>query len=214
MKWMLIFFTILTMLSPQFSFGETFTTKTSKNVSRKTKTRNLLSQSYYDVTAQYILWQEIIDASGTGISGSGRFQFVGYQFGANHNKPLWGVRWLRQYSSQLALGTVKGTGDSLTFTDEFKNQSWLAASASAGLIYRTSAASEIGFYLPLSVRYINWTYADNAAIELDKKTSFSAGLGFQFIQRFSRKSSLFATVAHQYVWEATQWSLGYQYSFR
>jgi hypothetical protein len=212
MKWTLIFFTILALLSPQLSLAQSV--KTTKKVSRKTKTRNLLSQKYYDATAQYIMWQENIDASGTGISGSGRFQFVGYQFGANLNKPIWGIRWLRQYSSQLTLGTVKGTGESLTFTDEFKNQTWLAASASAGLIYRTSAASEIGVYLPLSVRYINWTYADGAVIELDKQTSFSAGLGFQYIQRFSRKSSLIVTVAHQYVWEATQWSLGYQYSFR
>lgn len=189
-------------------------TQTKTKKSRKSKTRSLLTKNYYDVTAQYITWQEQVDASGTGITGSGRFQFTGYQFGLTKNKPFSSIRWVQQYATQLTVGTAKGAGESNTFTDEFKNQTWFSLSASAGLIYRTTAASEIGVFAPISYRLIQWKFADNAAIELDKESSFSAGLGFQFVQRFTPRSSMVISVAHQIVWEATQWSIGYQFSLR
>jgi hypothetical protein len=179
----------------------------------KTKAKNLLQQNYYDVSAQYVVWQELVEASGPSITGEGRFQFAGYQFGLTHNKPIRGIRWVRQYASYLTVGTAKGAGQG-TFTDEFKNQMWVAVSASAGLTYRTTAVSELSVFAPLSARLINWELASNAAIELDKETSFSAGLGFQFTQRFSTRSAMLISVAHQFMWEATQWSIGYQYSLR
>ncbi len=210
MKAILLF--VCCFLMSEISSAQETQVKTKK--SRKTKTRGLLTKNYYDVSAQYITWQELVDASGTGITGNGRFQFSGYQFGLNKNKPFSSIRWVQQYSTQLTVGTAKGAGESNTFTDEFKNQLWFSLSGSAGLIYRTTAASEIGLFVPLTYRMIQWELADNAAIELDKESSFSAGVGFQFVQRFTPRSSLVISVAHQVVWEATQWSLGYQFSLR
>lgn len=207
-----ILFFVCVLFMTDVTWAQDSEVKTKK--SRKTKTRSLLTKNYYDVSAQYIMWQELIDASGTGISGNGRFQFSGYQFGLNKNKPFSSIRWVQQYSTHLTVGTTKGTGESNTFTDEFKNQLWFSLSGSAGLIYRTTAASEIGLFVPLSFRMIQWELANNAAIELDKETSFSAGLGFQFVQRFTPRSSMVISVAHQIVWEATQWSIGYQLSLR
>lgn len=207
----LLFLVCLALAAPP-AMAQSTEVQTKK--SRRSKTRGLLRQDYYDVSAQYITWQELIDVTGAGAADNGRFQFSGYQFGLTHNSPFSNIRWVRQYSSYLTVGTTKGSGISSTFTDEFKNQLWVSLSASAGLIYRTTAASEIGFFAPIYYRYINWQLNDNAAITLDKESSFSAGLGFQFTQRFSTRSALLLTVGHQFVWEATQWSIGYQYSLR
>ena len=140
------------------------------------------------------MWNELIEASGPSITGDGRFQFAGYQFGLTHNKPFSGIRWVRQYATYLTIGTAKGAGISGTFSDEFKNQLWAALSVSAGLTYRTTAVSELSIFAPISARFISWELASNAAIELDKETSFSAGLGFQFTQRFSTRSADTASV--------------------
>ncbi len=213
MKWILLFFSLM-ILNPSASAEPEVKTKVSKKSARKMATRSLLKKKYYDITAQYIMWQEKIDASGTGISGTGRFQFSGYQLGANLNQPFTNIRWVRQYSAHYVFGTVKGNGESGSFADEFKNQSWMAGTLAATLIYRTSAASELGLSLPVSLRAINWALADNATIELEKEMSFSVGLGFQYIQRFNTRSSLVASLTHQFIWDATQWSIGYQYSLR
>ncbi len=207
----LLFLVCLALVAPSV-FAQSTDVKTNK--SRRTKTRSILRESYYDVSAQYVTWQELIDVTGAGAADNGRFQFSGYQFGLSHNKPFSNIRWVRQYSSHLTVGTTKGSGISNTFTDEFKNQLWMSLSASAGLIYRTTAASEVGFFAPVYYRYIDWQLNENAAITLDKGTSFSAGLGFLFLQRFSTRSAMMITVGHQFVWEATQWSIGYQYSLR
>ncbi len=188
--------------------------KTKQSKSKSSKSKNLLKKSYYDVSVQYLVWNELIEASGPGITGDGRFQFAGYQFGLTHNKPFSGIRWVRQYATHLTIGTAKGSGISGTFSDEFKNQLWAALSVSAGLTYRTTAVSELSLFAPISARFISWELASNAAIELDKETSFSAGLGFQFTHRFSTRSAMMVSVAHQFLWEATQWSIGYQYSLR
>lgn len=214
MKWILLIFT-LTILNPSANAEPELKTKVSKKSARKSATRNLLQKKYYDFTAQYIVWQEKIDASGTGISGTGRFQFSGYQLGANLNRPFSkNIRWVSQYSAHFMFGTVKGNGESGSFADEFNNQSWMGGTAAATLIYRTSAASELALTVPVSLRAINWALADNATIELEKELSFSAGLGFQYVQRFNLRSSLIAGVTHQFIWDATQWSIGYQYSLR
>ena len=211
MKSVLALFILL--LCSQPTWAQSSDVKTKK--SRSSKSKNLLKKSYYDVSVQYMVWQELIEASGPSISGDGRFQFAGYQFGLTHNKPFSGIRWVRQYASYLTVGTAKGAGvPGGTFTDEFKNQLWLAFSVSAGLTYRTTAVSELSLFAPVSARFINWELASNAAIELDRETSFSAGLGFQFTQRFSTRSAMMVSVAHQFLWEATQWSIGYQYSLR
>lgn len=210
MKSVLAIFILLLLSEP--TLAQTSQVKTKP--SRSSKSKNLLQKSYYDVSVQYMVWQELIDASGPSVAGDGRFQFSGYQFGLTHNKPINGIRWVRQYATHLTVGTAKGSGVSGTFTDEFKNQLWLALSATAGLTYRTTAVSELSVFAPISARFINWELASNAAIELDKETSFSAGLGMQFTQRFSPKSAMMISVAHQFLWEATQWSIGYQYSLR
>ncbi len=200
-----------------FCLSEPLMAQSSQNKTKQTrrsKSKNMLTKSYYDVSLQYLVWQELVEATGAGIEGNARFQFAGYQFGLTHNKPISGIRWVRQYAAYLTVGTTKGSGVSATFTDEFKNQLWFAATGSMGYTYRTTAVSEISLFLPVSARMISWELASNAAIELDKETSFSAGLGFQFTKRFSPRSAMMVTVAHQFVWEATQWSLGYQYSLR
>lgn len=210
MKYFLFFLAFLMM--SENTHAQDTSVKTKK--SRPSKSKALLQKSYYDVSAQFITWQEMIDASGPTISGTGRFQFNGYQFALSHNRPMGGIRWVRQYSSYLTMGTTKGIGESGTFSDEFKNQLWFSLGASAGLIYRTTAVSEIGFFAPVHFRLINWELASNAAIELDKETSFSAGLGFLYAQRFTTKSALVISVAHQFLWDSTQWTIGYQYSLR
>lgn len=206
-----LIFVILSFLSVHGAFGENSTSATSNKTQ---KTKSLLRKSYYDFSINYIVWQELIDASGTGISGQGRFSFTGTQFSLTHNRPFKNIRWVQTYSGQISLGTTKGKGDSTGFADEFKNQMWYAVSGSAGLTYRTTAASELGAFIPVYARMISWQLASNAAIELDKKTSFSVGLGLNFTQRFNTHSALQVALVHQFLWEATQWSLGYQYSFR
>lgn len=210
MKYFLFFLGLLMICENTYAQDTSVNTKKT----RRSKSQSLLQKKYYDVSAQFITWQEMLDASGPSISGTGRFQFNGYQFGLSHNRPMGGIRWVRQYSSYLTIGTTKGIGETGTFTDEFKNQLWFALGASAGFIYRTTAVSEVGFFAPVSFRYINWQLAANAAIELEKETSFSAGLGFLYTQRFSTKSALVISVAHQFLWDATQWTIGYQYSLR
>ena len=134
------------------------------------------------------------------------------KIGANYQIPFRNVRWVQYYGADFQYGSVKGTGDG-TLSDAVKDQPWMGLTLSPGLIYRSTAVSELGFMIPLAYRKVSWELDPAASLEISDK-NFSAGLGAIFINRFSRRSSLLLSLTHQQMWTATVWGIGFQYDFK
>jgi hypothetical protein len=81
------------------------------------------------------------------------------------------------------------------------------------MIYRATAVSELGVYIPLAYRKVSWKLDSSSALTLNEK-AFSVGLGFMFINRFTPYTSLLVTVTHQHMWNSTLWGIGWQYDFK
>lgn len=211
---MKLLFLIITMMSSLGWSAQTLSESRGINTTEKTVKKSKLKKSFYQVHMQYLLWQEDIDANAGTLAGSIPFQFTGLKMGASYNSPLSKIRWVQSYAMDVSFGTAKGGSSPNALTDEFKNQMWYAATLTPGLTYRSSAVSELSLILPLTYRKVNWSYGDSLAIELDRSSSFSVGLGALFALRFTPKSALFASLTHQQMWKTTQWSIGWQYAFK
>jgi hypothetical protein len=139
-------------------------------------------------------------------------QFHGFEFGAGYEIPFKAFRWVQYYSADVAVGVAKGIGKG-PVVDELKDQSWMAFTAKAGIIYRATAVSEVGLFIPLTIRSARWKLDETAQLEMKDK-SFSAGLGAMFINRFTPYQALVVTLTHQHMWNSTVWGIAWQYDFK
>lgn len=210
-RFMKLFICTLLLFS---SIGSAETVSTAAPSPVKSNARTKLKKSYYQTYFEYTLWQEKIDANAGSTSGSIPFQFTGVKIGTSYNTPYEKIRWVRSYAGDLSFGTTKGGSTTSALTDEFKNQLWLALTFTPGITYRSSATSEISLIAPFVYRKVSWTYDDTSAIQVDRSSSFSVGLGLLFALRFTPKSSIYASMTHQQLWNTTHWSFGWQYAFK
>ncbi|MCC6138523.1 MAG: hypothetical protein IT287_07805 [Bdellovibrionaceae bacterium] len=79
-------------------------------------------------------------------------------------------------------------------------------------MYRTTAKSELGYFIPITYRMIQWKVSD--PFDPDRDSSFSAGVTAAYVNRFNLRSSLMVTLTHQQLWSATIWGVGYQIDLR
>lgn len=159
----------------------------------------------------YQVWQEHIDASSAGTESEMLAHFHGAKIGYSLHHPHKNVRWVTVYGADLGIGLTKGTATS-PLTDEVEDQTWFSITAYPGLMYRSTSKSELGILIPVSWRMIQWKLQD--PYDLDRDSSFSAGISLVYVNRFSLKSSMTVTLTHQQMWNATIWGVGYQIDLR
>ena len=177
---------------------------------RKVKA-SITKKKFRQFTLGYQLWQETIDASSAGVNSEMLTYFHGFKAGYSWHRPLRNVRWVTVYGADFGFGFAKGAAMA-PLTDEVEDQGWYSATVYPGLMYRGTSKSEIGIQIPLTYRIIQWKLDE--PFDLDRKGSFSAGVSLMYVARFSLKSSMQVALTHQQMWDATIWSIGYQFDFR
>lgn len=157
---------------------------------------------YTDFSVGLIVWQEDVKASRASESTLMQTQFSGVNLGMSWNK-FFKREWRTWHTVDLTLGTAKGKGQTTAIPDELKRQTFLMLEGQPGVMWRTSPVSELGFALPIAFRYIKWDLINGAGLNMDKKTSFSIGVGATYVNRLSARNSIHVSVAHQHMWAST-----------
>jgi len=179
------------------------------------KSKTNLRKKYYVANMSVLMWQEKIDATNASGEGEMRFQFQGIRLGGALVKPFQKkFRWLQYYGAELAFGQATGKGTTTTFNSELEDQLWLSGTVNPGIMYRTTALSDIGFMLPLSFRTVSWAKDENTMLTVDRESTISLGMTLAFVTRFSLKSSMLISVTHHHMWDSTVWALGWQHDFK
>lgn len=176
------------------------------------KARATLRKKYFQGTFGYNLWHEAVAASSGGNDGNISMSFHGFKIGGAYLVPYKQLRWVQYYAADVSFGNTKGTGDG-AITDQLREQPWYAATVTPGLIFRSTALSELGVILPLAYRQIDFKLDSGASLQVDDKP-FSVGVGAMFINRFTTRSSLMLALTHQHMWNATIWGMTYTYDFK
>ncbi|MGE0632224.1 MAG: hypothetical protein AB7O96_07435 [Pseudobdellovibrionaceae bacterium] len=176
-----------------------------------TRARKAIS-SFSQFGMNFSFWQETIGAKKGSAETDIRALFQGVNFRYAYNSAMSG-RWRNPYFMDLGFGFVKGKGTAATIQDELKSQPWTNFSLTPALIYRTTEVSDFGFGLPLAYRMIQWKLNEASGLEMDKKSSLSAGISMIHINRFTNSAFLTLALAHQINWNATVWSLGLDFKF-
>ena len=128
--------------------------------------------------------------------------------------PFQTSRWSRVYEIDFAIGSIKGKGSTEDIADELEGQLWALGGGSAGLLYRSSPHSSLGFTIPVAARFINWSLAPDSQLEPEKAFSWSIGISGYYQNHFNIRSSLHVGITHHEIWRATVWNVAYQYRFR
>lgn len=159
----------------------------------------------------YQVWQEAIDVKSAATESEMLTSLHGFRMGYSLHRPFNKVRWVAVYGFDLGFGVAKGAASS-PLTDEVEDQNWFSGTFNPGLMYRSTSKSEIGLFVPITYRMIQWKVAE--PFDPEKDSSFSAGITAAYVTRFNLRSSLMFTLTHQQLWTATIWGVGYQIDFR
>lgn len=189
-----------------------FSTTSSYAVEGESKAHSLLKKKYIQVSLGYHFWHESVEINSSGTDGQMSTQFHGFKFGGSYQKPFKQIRWVQYYGADFAFGKAKGTAEG-ALTDQLEDQPWLSATFSPGILYRSTAVSEIALVLPVAYRRVEWKLANNTNLEVND-TALSVGLGAIFTTRFNPYSSLAISMTHQHMWTATIWGIAWQYDFK
>lgn len=172
--------------------------------------------NYSEFTLGLLTWQEDIKATRASESTLMLTQSWGLNLGMNWNNFMQSQSWRNWRwwnTADVTIGQVKGQGNTTGIPDELKRQTFVMLQGSPGLMWRTTPVSELGFSLPIAFRYIKWDLIKAADLKMDKATSFSAGLGLTYVNRFSVRNSIHVTIAHQHMWNTTMWGAGFNRAF-
>lgn len=178
----------------------------------KTKARSLLRKQFYQATAGYRIWHEDVPAVSSGVDGDIPMQFHGFEFGGAYQIPFRSIRWVQYYGADFSIGAAKGAGQG-PVTDSLKDQPWMGLTLKPGILYRGTAVSEVGLFIPFAYRKVNWELDASANLVMDE-SPYSIGLGAMFVNRFTPFSSLLITVTHQHMWKSSVWGIAWQYDFK
>ncbi len=175
----------------------------------KKPVRNI--SNHWQVRPGLAFWQESIDLKNGPDTAKMETQSEGILVDAGY--VITKSRWRQIYGLELGNGRIKGKGNTSVIPDELRGQVWLILGASASLMYRSSAFSEIGLIAPFHYRTISWTLKDDSGLNPDRDTSFSLGLGLAYVARFNKRESLHLALIKHYFWEATMWTAAWQLEF-
>lgn len=169
-------------------------------------------KSYWSGGIGVLLWQEAVEIKRTGSIAKMQTQFKGLNFHGAYNRTSPKSYWQQHYGLELGLGTLKGQGDQPAIQDRLDNQSWILATFKPGMIYRASPVARVGVMLPIVYRKIQWNFNAGSGLEAADKP-FSIGIGFRYVQRLSKTSSLDLALIHQRMWATNLWSAAWNYEF-
>lgn len=179
----------------------------------KTKTK-IKAKLNRELEVGYIYWQETIGLKSQGNSATMRTQSQGLMAQVNWqhflNKKS---RWYPIYGGEIAMGSIKGKGNTAAIADELKGQSWILAGGHAGMIYRSTAVSNFGLTVPINYRLINWKLQSDSSLDPDRDNSFSFGLRGIFEVRISPRSWGQFQLTQQHSWTATQFAMNWKWLF-
>lgn len=162
-----------------------------------------------------MLWQEAIHFTKAGDEVNAETQSVGLFVGYGKSVPLSGLRWSYYYGAEAAIGVIKGRAlSNLAINDGLKNQFWYLVGANPGVVYRTTAYTELGLFAPVWFRMINWKTNPSSDLDPQRDSSFSFGVQGQMVQRFSKTSALEISITQQLMWQATVWGVTWLHTFR
>lgn len=167
---------------------------------------------YWSSGVGLLLWQEAVELKRPGSTAKMQTQFKGLNFQGAYNRTRSNSYWQEYYGFELGYGTLKGQGDQPAITDRLDNQSWILLTLKPGLIYRTSPVSRVGIMLPVVYRKIQWNFNPGSGLEAGDK-AFSVGVGFHYVQRVSKDSSVDFALTHQKMWATNLWSAAWNYEF-
>lgn len=169
-------------------------------------------KSYWSAGVGVLLWQEAVEIKRAGATAKMQSQFKGLNFHAAYNRTRPTSYWQQHYGLEVGFGTLKGQGDQADIQDRLDNQTWILATFKPGLIYRTSPVARVGLMLPVVYRKIQWNFNAGSGLEAADKP-FSIGIGFRYVQRLSKTSSLDLALIHQRMWATNLWSAAWNYEF-
>lgn len=188
-------------------------TAQASSKSKKALPKTGPARRYWQVRPAFAFWQETINLRNGADTATMTSQSEGLIVDLGYVITPYRARWRQIYGLQFGNGRVKGKGNTLNIPDELRGQTWIIGGASASLIYRSSLFSEIGFIVPLSYRKISWAIKSGSTLDPDRDTSFSAGVGFAFLTRFSKRSGLHFSMIRHLGWESTMWQGAWQFEF-
>lgn len=180
-------------------------------IQTRTKRKAPVSLNHLRLGASLITWQESIEAVRASSSTQMRTESTGLTVSATRSKRISKTNWQHYQSAEFSIGTLKGKGSATTIADGLSNQPWYAVGVSPGLMYRTTPVSEAGISLPLVFRMIQWQLNPGSGLQMNRDSSYSAGLRGHFLMKFTPKSSLSLSATYQTYWAATQWAIGWEY---
>jgi hypothetical protein len=183
-----------------------------KTVANQKKMSAPSNKEFQDLSIGLATWQEEIKATRGSETTLMQTQSQALKVSTSYNK-FFRHDWREWYEGSFLLGQVKGKGGTVTIPDELKRQIFLGLELSPGLMWRTSPVSELGFSLPIEIRYIKWDLISSSGLNMDRKFSYSAGLGATYVNRFSSRASIHISVAHQHMWNTVIWSAAYNRVF-
>jgi hypothetical protein len=174
--------------------------------------RHRATAKFSDFELGAMTWQEDIQAHRSIFNTPITMQFVGLKGDYSYNH-FFTPTWRYHHTVEFAFGNVKGQGTIPQIGDVLRDQAWLMAGVSPGLMWRTSPRSELGFGLPLLYRYIYWHIQKDSGFAIDRGSSVSVGVSAMYVVRFTTRHSLHIEVAQQHMWNAVIWSGGVDWVF-
>jgi hypothetical protein len=181
-------------------------------VANQAKMTAASKHEFQDLSVGVATWQEEIKASRGSETSPMQTQSRALKISTSYNK-FFRREWRAWYEGSFLLGQLKGKGPTTTIPDELKRQLFFGLELSPGLMWRTSPVSELGFNLPIEIRYIKWDLISSSALKMDRQFSYSAGLGATYVARFSSRAGIHISVAHQHMWNTVIWSAAYNRVF-
>jgi hypothetical protein len=168
------------------------------------------NKAFPKLGASYKYWNERVEGERAGTKADIEMQFTGLAFHHSYNKYIRTSSWRRVFGLEIAGGIVKGKGSSGIIGDGLKDQPWASVTIAPALVKRFSEASELGLGVPISYRFISWKLKDSQ-FSMDKGASYSLGGELYLLNNFSPHSAIRVTLAQQYQWETTLFTVGYEW---
>jgi hypothetical protein len=182
----------------------------AQSLRKQTIRRAWLERPHFKLALALETWQETMDLKSGGHEADMRTQSDGISIIGKWVRSK--GRLQRFYGGEFAFGRVKGKGSTSSVPDELNDQSWFLFGGVGGYTYRTSLVSGLGVSLSALYRRINWKLESGTDLRIESRP-FSLGIGGQYIIMLSRTSSVVIAATHQYLWDSTVWSIGYQSNF-
>ena len=159
----------------------------------------------------FTMSQEKVDARNGANEDTLIMHFQGLRARYGYHIPFRRSSWRHSYTLDGTFGVVKGKGNTAAIADEVSGQPWTSFGFTPAVYKATSPASEVGLGFVGEYRFIKWQLDEGSGLDLEKDNSTSVGLLGVYVIRLSSRSTVQVAAIYHHMWEATAWSLGYEY---